>query len=60
MQNWIAYLDGVLQVGILHDTRDASYVPVEIEKIIIDADVHNQIIGSSITGEILIWKVISL
>lgn len=50
MHNWVAYLDGMLQMSILHDTRDASYVPVEIEKIVIDIDVHNQIIESSITG----------
>lgn len=50
-RNWVTYLDGMLQMTILHDPTDAKHVPVEIEKIVIDVDKHAKIVESNGSGE---------
>ncbi|KAL6430383.1 hypothetical protein ACFW04_007806 [Cataglyphis niger] len=42
MGNWVTYLDNMLQIMILGmDTRDL-YIPVKIQKIVIDTKLHQQ------------------
>lgn len=49
-QNWVTYLDGLLQLNMLDSSKDCTTVPVEIEKIVIDTEKHNIFVEKNVTG----------
>nr|QNU13192.1 fatty acid synthase 1 [Locusta migratoria] len=62
-ENWIAYMDNMLQIGIFQQDTRNLYVPVRIKRIVADFSKHTECIAKSDeTGAIPIysWKEIRL
>lgn len=49
-QNWVTYLDGMLQFNMLGEDEDNLCVPTEIEKIVIDVEEHEKFAKNDCRG----------
>lgn len=60
--NWVTFIDSMLQLNILRQTHHSVSQPTAIQSIVIDVDVHNKSILKSQISEdnnVLMWAQVS-